>query len=73
MVPLAHAPAADLSGKPVLILSGAMDPIVPSDNAARLAVALKRDGALVQHQVLPTGHGLSQADVTITRTWIEQL
>jgi phospholipase/carboxylesterase len=73
MVPLANAPVADLSGKPVLILSGAMDPIVPSDNAARLAAALKRDGASVQHQVLPTGHGLSEADVTITRTWIEQL
>ena len=36
------AAAADLAGKPVLILSGAVDPIVPADNAARLAAQLAR-------------------------------
>src|SRR3954463_12723846 len=40
MVPLSDAPAADLSGKPVLILSGSLDPIVPAENAARLAAQL---------------------------------
>ena len=33
MVPLQDPPAADLTGKPVLLLSGAADPIVPADNA----------------------------------------
>ena len=37
MVPLQDPPAADLTGKPVLILSGASDPIVPAENARRLA------------------------------------
>ena len=32
---------ADLDGKPVLILSGATDPIVPAENASRLASLLK--------------------------------
>src|SRR3954468_3701953 len=32
MVPLSGVPAVDLTGKPVLILSGAMDPIVPAEN-----------------------------------------
>ena len=73
MVPLADPPPVDLTGKPVLLLSGAMDPIVPAENAARLAAALRAAGAVVEHQVLPTGHGLSQADVTLTKTWIEQL
>ena len=73
MVPLADPPSADLAGKPVLILSGASDPIVPADNAARLARALEAAGAVVDHRTLPVGHGLSQADVTITKDWLERL
>jgi phospholipase/carboxylesterase len=73
MVPLAEPPPVDLTGTPVLILSGALDPIVPADNAARLAAILTQAGATVQHQTLPTGHGLSQADVTLTKTWLDQL
>jgi phospholipase/carboxylesterase len=73
MVPLADPPSADLAGKPVLILSGASDPIVPADNAARLARALAAAGAVVDHRTLPVGHGLSQADVTITKDWLERL
>jgi phospholipase/carboxylesterase len=73
MVPLQDPPAADLTGKPVLIISGASDPIVPADNAKRLASLLTNAGASVQHQVLPTGHGLSQTDVSLTKAWIDQL
>ena len=70
MLTLAEPPAADLAGKPVLILSGAMDAIVPTDNAARLAAALRDAGAAVDHRTLPSGHGLSQADVTVTKDWL---
>ncbi|QQP93654.1 alpha/beta hydrolase (plasmid) [Skermanella sp. TT6] len=78
MVPLTDAPAAaegslGLDGKPVLLLSGAMDPIVPSDNAARLAALLGASGAEVEQRVLPAGHGLSQADVNLARDWIGRL
>lgn len=71
MVPLADASAGDLRGKGVLLLSGAADPIVPADNAARLAAILKDAGADVEHKVLPVGHGLSQADVTLARAWLD--
>jgi phospholipase/carboxylesterase len=71
MVPLAHAPQADLTGRPILILSGASDPIIPGANAARLASMLKQAGAVVEHRTLPVGHELSQADVTLARTWLE--
>ncbi len=71
MVPLSAPPAVDLGGKRVLILSGAMDPIVPADNAAQLASWLQGAGANVQHRSLPAGHGLSQADVNLTKAWIE--
>jgi phospholipase/carboxylesterase len=73
MVPLQDALPVSLSGKPVLILSGASDPIVPADNAKRLASVLQTAGADVEHRMLPTGHGLSQTDVALTKTWIEQL
>lgn len=73
MVPLQEPPAVDLAGKPVLFVSGASDPIVPAENARRLASLLSGAGAIVRHQMLPTGHGLSQADLTLTRAWIDQL
>ena len=73
MVPLANPPAADLTGKPILLLTGAADPIVPAENAARLATMLERSGAVLRHQTLAAGHGLSQADVAITTAWLHQL
>ncbi len=72
MVPLSNAPVRELDDKPVPILSGAADPIVPAENAARLASILKGAGAVVDHRTLPTGHGLSQADVAVTKTWLDQ-
>ena len=73
MVPFAEPPAADIAGKPVLILSGAMDPIVPVENARRLAAQLTASGASVEHRILPAGHGLSQADVSLAAGWLRSL
>lgn len=73
MVPLGDPPAADLRGKPVLLLSGQMDPIVPADNAARLAGMLRGAGAAVQHRIMPIGHGLSQDDVAAASTWVREV
>jgi len=73
MVPLSRPPRADLAGRPVLMLSGATDPIVPAENAARLARQLSDAGAEVEHRVLPVGHGLSQADLTLAGTWWQSL
>lgn len=70
MVPLSDPPTADLSGKPVLILSGAADPIVPEENARRLAGQLGRAGAEVEHAVLPAGHGLTQTDLARVEAWM---
>jgi phospholipase/carboxylesterase len=73
MEPLADSPSPDLAGRPVLLLSGAMDPIVPAASAARLAATLERAGAIVRHETLPAGHGPSQADVAIAKAWLERL
>jgi phospholipase/carboxylesterase len=63
MAPLADPPEPDLSGVPVLILSGSDDPIVPLASAERLAGALAAAGARVEREVLPASHGLTQADI----------
>ncbi|WP_376988022.1 alpha/beta hydrolase [Bosea sp. R86505] len=70
MSPFAQPPQADLSGKRVLILSGAMDPIVPADDVARLAKTLSGNGASVDHRTLPAGHGLSQPDIGLLQSWL---
>ncbi|RYE33705.1 MAG: alpha/beta hydrolase [Hyphomicrobiales bacterium] len=70
MTPFAEPPAADLTGKPVLILSGALDPIVPKANAEALAGQLGASGAVVEHRTLPAGHGLGQADLGLLGDWL---
>ena len=73
MVPLAAKPVANLAGKPVLMLSGAMDPIAVPANAGRLASELEAAGATLLHRVLPVGHELSQEDVNTARRWLASL
>jgi phospholipase/carboxylesterase len=72
MVPLSRAPQVDLAGKRVLMISGAMDPIIPADNSNRLASSLSASGAEVQHQMLPTGHNLSQTDLSLLVKWFAE-
>jgi len=72
MVPLAHPEAnGGLAGKGALIVSGARDPIAPPQNGARLKAMLEGAGAEVDHRILPGGHELSQADVTLARAWLQ--
>lgn len=72
MSPFAEPPRAELDGKPVLILSGSLDPIIPAADAGRLARTLVAAGASVEHRTLPTGHGLSQADIDLTHAWLSR-
>lgn len=73
MVPLREPPAVDLAGRPVLIVSGQSDPIIPVSNAQRLAVMLTKAGADVQHRTLPVGHQLSQGDLTLASMWLRDV
>jgi phospholipase/carboxylesterase len=69
MVPLRSMPQADLQSVPVLIVSGTADPIIPAANATRLADALRTSHASVTHEMLPTGHQLTQNDIVLARDW----
>jgi phospholipase/carboxylesterase len=62
------SPVADLSGKSILLLSGAMDPIASADSTARLIAAFGKAGAQVEHRDQPAGHELSQADISAARS-----
>ena len=73
MVPLSQAPDADLTGTPVLILSGQNDPIVPREIARQLHALLCERGADVAFHARPIGHQLTQTDLTITRQWLGAL
>jgi len=73
MTPLQDPPPADLRGKRVLILSGAMDPIAPVDNAARLARTLRDAGADVEHETVPASHGLTGEDLRLSVAFFDQL
>jgi len=69
-LPLSETTPVDLTGKPVLILSGAMDPMMSPERAARLASLPQSYGAVVEHRTLPSGHELSQTDVNLAKQWL---
>ncbi len=73
MVPLAQTTPVNLRNKPVLIVSGELDPIIPASNSAQLAASLAKAGANVQHPVLPAGHQLTRADLTIAKDWMQTI
>ena len=70
-LPLSQPPLAALTGVPVLIISGANDPMMSPQGAARLATVLQQDGAIVEHRTLPSGHELSQADISLAKRWLQ--
>jgi phospholipase/carboxylesterase len=71
-VPLSQTSPVDLTGKPVLIVSGASDPLMPPERAANLASLLHGYGAVVDHRTMTSGHELSQADVDLAKRWLDQ-
>lgn len=69
MVPLAAGPAVPQQGA-ALLVNGRQDSIIPLANAQQLAAQLQAAGIAVQHEVLPTGHGLVQDDVRLAQQWL---
>jgi phospholipase/carboxylesterase len=71
-LPLSDVPkAGSLAGKPVLILSGANDTIIPAERATQLVSALQSAGATVERRTLPSGHELGQADIRLAHEWLQ--
>jgi phospholipase/carboxylesterase len=69
MMPFDPRPLPDLSDKPVLILAGANDPLIPRDQAGLLAAYLGEAGADATFEMLPAGHQLTQQDLVLAKGW----
>lgn len=69
-LPLAKPAPVNLTGVPVLIASGARDPMMSAEGATRLANVLQHAGASVTHRSLPFGHELSQTDMSLAKQWL---
>ena len=73
MLPFEPERQPRLNGTPILMLSGARDPIMPQAAVERLASILAANDASFTRKVLPTGHNLSPQDISIAAQWLEQL
>jgi len=70
MVPLVPEKNPDLTGKKVFLASGLTDPILPIDNARRLAKSMTEAGAKVEFHEIKTGHGLTSSELELVREWL---
>ena len=61
----------DLKQKPVLLLSGAADPMVRPTARDRLAAVLRETGAAVVHETVDAGHNLTRQDLALAAHWLE--
>jgi phospholipase/carboxylesterase len=71
-LPFDPRPLPDLTGFPVLLLSGKDDPLVPADRPPYFAALLGEAGADVTLELLPAGHALIQKDLVFAHAWLER-
>lgn len=72
MTPFEPEALPDLNGVPVLMLSGAADPLVQPGNRDRLAEIFQSAGAALTHEIVPAGHNLSPRDIVAAERWLTQ-
>lgn len=70
MVPIVPPVLPDLAHARVLLSSGKQDPIVPAENAERLAALLRKAGATVTLRFQPMGHALGLGDINAAQEWL---
>jgi phospholipase/carboxylesterase len=65
-------PAKDLGGRPILLLGGSHDPIIPADDLPQVAQQLDKRGAYVTVKTVQASHGLVQGDIILARQWLKR-
>ena len=70
MVPLIPTKAPDLTGTRIFLASGLSDPILPIDNARRLAAMFREAGADLAFHELNAGHQLTSGELDAARLWL---
>jgi predicted esterase len=71
MVPLTLPILPNLTHARVFLSSGEQDPIVPMENAERLAAMLREAGADVTLRFEPSGHALGLGDIKAAKLWLK--
>jgi len=72
MVPLEPPERPDLTGRPVFIAAGRVDPIIPPAGTERLAALLRASGAGVTLHWERNGHALIPAEVAAAGEWLNR-
>lgn len=70
MVPLVPTKAPDLTGTGIFLASGLSDPILPIDNARRLAAMFREAGAELAFHELAAAHQLTSGELDAARLWM---
>jgi len=70
MVPLQPESLPDLAGKPILMICGENDPMVPRFNALSLATMLETAGGMVELHWHHGGHGFGAEEMRIAAAWV---
>jgi len=73
MVPLVPEALPKLAHAQILISSGESDPIVPVENARRLAAMFQEAGADVTLNIQRAGHALTRNDVVGAKEWLKNV
>jgi phospholipase/carboxylesterase len=63
-------PASELAGRPILLLGGSHDPIIPAGDLPQVAQQLSKRGAHVTVKTVQASHGLVGNDITLARQWL---
>jgi phospholipase/carboxylesterase len=72
MVPFVPAVLPDMTTKPILLLSGKRDPIVPPAQPEQLKELFRQAGAETTLHWEEAGHALTQNDVVIAGKWLQR-
>lgn len=72
MVTLEHLDTPNLTGKRIFLSEGEFDPIVPVENAQRLAAQLRSFGASVTVYWHQGGHNLARTEIDAASDWLNQ-
>jgi phospholipase/carboxylesterase len=70
MLPFDPRPLPDLSGIPILMLTGRHDELIPSQQAGLLNALLGEAGADATFEVIEAGHGLIGEDLNLAAQWL---
>ena len=71
MVPFRPSDPPDLYGKPILLLNGTQDPIVPRKEAEELQSIFQEAKAAAELRWETAGHMLTAGDILAARNWLQ--